>query len=637
MLVPRKYQREATDAIMASLAASPYNTPLVDMATGVGKSLVIAMTAFECIKQRNAKRIIVTAPSKELVRQNNADAHDYNPDLDTGIYCAGLGEKDLTHAITYGTINSLVNATEADLGTIDVLIIDECHKVNIKALGMYRDFIVKLKAVNPKVRVVGLTATPFRLDGGFLTDPLIDQGEPLFTEIVYTFGLREGIADGYLVPLRSFQQTRAFDETTIKKQNGDFNKKELQAAWTSEKIEEAVKNLMIALEQDAERTGKKRKHILAFCCGIQNAEDISNEATKYGITSEHISGEMSKAVRSQLIDDFKNGDITLLTNSDILTTGFNAKNCDCIVQFRNTLSTSLYIQMLGRGTRTYFTDGTVLNDEWSADHRRSVIADSAKPDCLVLDFTNNSVRHGPVEDAADNLTVKENVERGRICFNCEAINKYKAKLCCECGSVLPELLKQENPCPSCGEHNKRNAAVCNHCGYDLEKHAAVPYDRLRDLFWDRVGRVHVAYHSSSYMKPPTMRVEYYDEKDDLLVKEWISLEPDANSWALKKGRKWWLANGGKKANIPGNVEAAIATAEHCLTFPTFVSIELNDKGFNVIKDKRYDIPPSAKAGVPAKSQPAPEPTDVYEWDVSEAGQELFRKPTPPVQAQFNLI
>ena len=593
-LTPRKYQVNALAAIFGALNESMSAVPLVDMATGTGKSLVLAMTAEEFIGhgERDNARVIATAPSKELVRQNYHDAKAYSDDLDVGIYCAGLSSKDLTREFTIGTINSLVNASDEELGVIDLLMIDECHKVNTAKLGMYRDFIDRLRGINPELRVVGLTATPFRLDGGHLTDPI--QGEPIFTKVVYTFGLREGIADGYLVPLRQFQQTRAFDDTKIAKAGGDFSKSALQSAWTSEKIKVAVENMLKALQQDEERSGRKRKHVLAFCCGIQHAKDIAAEVATYGHTAEHISGEMAKQERDRIIEDFKAGKIQFLTNADILTTGFNAKNCDVIVQFRNTLSTSLYIQMLGRGTRTYFPCGHVLDDSVSADERRAIIASSTKPDCLVLDFTSNTVRHGPVEDASTEPKVTVKSEKAKECTECGALSQMRAKACWQCLTPFPEKEWQGKPCPveECGKANLVNAATCIACGYDFNKHESVPYDRLKDLIWDRVHRVHVAYHAKRWQpeKPPTMRVEYYNEHDELLVTEWLSFDERSKQFARRKGKAWWIQQGGSEKTVPDNVDDAVRRASTDLTFPTFVAVEMNDRGFMEIKDRRFDTP-----------------------------------------------
>ena len=628
-LIPRKYQREATDAILNALESSPQCNPLADMATGVGKSLVVAMTADECISKRGAKRILMFAPSKELVKQNYLDAKDYNPDLDIGIYCAGLNAKDLSHTITYGTINSLVNASDEQLGKVDVIIIDECHKVNTKNLGMYRTIVNRLREVNPSIRIVGLTATPFRLDGGHLTDPV--EGEPLFTRIVYTFGLREGIEEGYLVPLKAFQQTRAFDDSSIAQQNGDFKKSDLQKAWSKPKIEEAVKNLLIALEQDQERTGRRRKHWLAFCCGIQNAKDIAEELTKYGVTAEHISGEMNKTERDDIIERFKAGKITCLTNADILTTGFNAKNCDVVVQFRNTLSTSLYVQMLGRGTRTYFPCGTILSDEWTADQRKEVIANSEKPDCLVLDFTNNTIRHGPVEDANTDPSVKPATVKAKVCKECEALNKWAAKYCYNCGNEFPVKAPEGKECPSCETANMQNAATCVGCGYDFGKHEAVPYDRIRDLLWDKVGRVHVAYHMNAYKpnKPPTLRVEYYNTDDELLATEWRCFDPRSNPRAIKHGKAWWVANGGKKSSVPTDVNEAVTRATTELTFPTFINIELGNSGFMEIRDRRFDKPWEV-------AKPTPKPEPAKQSKPSIPAYQIDNNDTPAT-GQFNLL
>ena len=586
MLNPREYQRDATNAIVAELH-KPNAHPLADLATGAGKSLIVAMLVSELPSVfRTNNKILMLAPSKELVRQNYQDALEYNPMLRIGVYCAGLNRKEYEQPIVYGTINSIENKPTA-FGVVDYIIIDEAHKVNTKDIGRYRKFINKMRDVNPDLRVIGLTATPYRLDGGMLTDPI--EGIPLFTKLVYTFGLAEAIVDGYLVPLKVFQQTKAFDDTKVSKVGGDFNRKSLEQQWTAEKVEVAVQNLMRALTDEARsRNGERRKHILAFCCGIQNAKDVALEASKYGLVAEHISGEMNKNERDDIIERFKAGEINLLTNADILTTGFNAKNCDCIAQFRNTLSTSLYVQMLGRGTRTFGVNLDCVN---SAEERRHLIATSAKPDCLVLDFTSNTVRHGPVEDVSGvDAKVQTGTVRARICSECEGINKLSAKVCVYCGTPFPEPKGKECPVEECGTRNMQNAVTCVGCGYDFNKHEDLPYDRIKDQHWHKVEHVKITSYKKKYgFKPPIMRVEYFNSEGEMIVTEWVSFDPSAKPFALKKGRKWWTDNGGSR-DFPLCVIEAVERGKTEIKFPTFVALEENHNGYMEIRDKRYDTP-----------------------------------------------
>ena len=610
-LTPREYQVEACDAIFNSLKSDPEANPLVDMATGTGKSLVVAMCADRLVKEFNARRIVMLAPSKELVRQNYEDAKAFNPDLDISIYCAGLSCKDLSGKVIYATINSIINLDYETLEEleIDAVIADECHRFNTKNMGMNRKFTDDLQSINPFLRIIGLTATPYRLDGGLLTDPV--DGVPLFTEIVYKYALGEGIEDGFLVPLRAYQQTKAFDDTKIKKVAGDFVKSELQKAWTAEKIQIAVANLMKALADDAYQRGStvQRQHILAFCCGIQNASDIAMEAAKYGLTTAYISGEMNRHERDTIIQDFKDGKINLLTNSDILTTGFNAKNCDCIVQFRNTLSTSLYVQMLGRGSRPFQVQLDVAR---SREERRLMIEHSVKPDCLVLDFTSNTKRFGLVSDI-DAESVKAQVDdtKSKECPECKALSAMSRKQCW-CGYEFPKLEEVEHKpfvCYNCGLQNKHNAVVCVACGEDFERHFDKPFDHLGDQQWYRVKRVQVSRHRSRYdNKPDTMKVEYIGNDERRIVTEWVSLEPNAKKYALSKGRKWWIKNGGSRINLPTDVDNAISRHRTELHFPSHLAVEMNDNGFNEIKERLYDNTALVNTPLPATpSQDIPEP------------------------------
>ena len=620
-LVPRKYQQEAVDAIFASLLTDPEANPLVDMATGTGKSLVVAMCCERLQSDFNTRRIVMLAPSKELVRQNYEDAKAYNPNLDISIYCAGLGEKDLTGKIIYATINSIVNLTYEQLESleVDAVIGDECHRFNVKNMGMNRSFVDNLKSINPFLRVIGMTATPYRLDGGLLTAPI--DGVPLFTDIVYKYGLGEGIDDGYLVPLKAYQQTQAFDDSKIKKVGGDFVKSELQAAWTPEKIKIAVNNLMKALEDDRVQRGAitTRQHILAFCCGIRNAEDIANEAAEYGLVTAHISGEMVKSERDDIITRFKAGEINLLTNSDILTTGFNAKNCDCIVQFRNTLSTSLYVQMLGRGSRPY--DVVLDTGNTTPEERRLMIQHSVKPDCLVLDFTTNTRRFGLVADI-DAESVRAQVEdiNSKTCPKCKRLNPLPRKKC-DCGEIfeMEETISKPLPCYACEGPNKHNAVTCVHCGEDFQRHEDKPYDHLTDQTWYKVKRVQVSRHNSRYPdKPDTMKVEYIGMDERGIVTEWISLEPNAKAYALRKGRRWWVQHGGSRVNLPTDVNDAIKRYRKELQFPSHLAIDINHNGYFEIRERRYSDKSETNTPLPSSSGISPPSIDNVYADIPPA-------------------
>ena len=278
------------------------------------------------------------------------------------MYSAALGQRDLDQPVTIASIQSIYKRA-AELGRIDVCIVDEAHLIPEDDDGMYRRFLADAKLVNPKLRVFGLTATPYRLKSGMICSP-----EGVLNEICYEARIPELIRDGYLCPLRSKAGRQKVDTSKVSIRGGEFVPGELEDLVNQDATVNLAVDEIIAETQD-------RNSVLIFCAGVKHMEHVAAVFRSHGIEVGTVTGETSLFERDLTVERFKAGAIKYLLNVNVLTTGFNAKRVDCVVMLRPTMSPGLYYQMVGRGSGC-------------SPVRRT---------CLILDFAGNVMRHGPVD------------------------------------------------------------------------------------------------------------------------------------------------------------------------------------------------------------------------------------------------
>jgi DNA repair protein RadD len=416
----RNYQKMAIDMTYSWIENNPGNVCL-QMPTGSGKSLIIAALCQDALTQWPETRILMMTHVKELIEQNSEKLRTVWPNAPLGIYSSGIGRKDLDQPITFAGIQSIRNRS-SQIGFVDLIIIDECHLVSHNDEGGYRKLISELTAINPRLRVIGLTATPWRLGHGMITD-----APAIFNDLIQPVGIIELITEGYLAPLRSKLTDMQIDVSKVKKRGGEYIESELQAAVDHIEITMPVVDEVIARAGD-------RKAWLFFCTGVDHAKHVADALNSRNIPSACVHGGTPKKERDALLAQFKSGEIKAMTNANILTTGFDYPDIDLIAFLRPTLSPSLYVQMAGRGMRL----------KSHTDH------------CLVLDFAGLVKRHGPITavkppskagkgDGAGDAPVK-------VCQECEEILHVAVKKC-PCGYEFP-IPDQANQEPTPVLHNQ---------------------------------------------------------------------------------------------------------------------------------------------------------------------------------------
>ena len=405
----RPYQQHALDQLYAWFSAGNEGNPCLVLPTGSGKSHIIAAIV-KTAMQWPETRILMLVHSKELIEQNAEKLRQHWPGAPLGIYSAAIGRKELGEPITYGGIQSL-RSKAANLGHIDLCIIDEAHSVSHHDQGSYRHLINALHEINPAMRVIGLTATPYRLGHGMITD-----APAIFDALIEPVSIEELIADGFLAKLRSKVTARSFDLKGVHKRGGEYIERELAAAVDTKDNNVAVVSEIIA------QAGERRAW-LCFCTGIAHAERIADLMRAHGIPAACVTGETPKVERERLLAEYKAGRLRCLTNANVLTTGFDYPDIDLIAMLRPTMSPGLYVQMAGRGMRL----------KSHTDH------------CLVLDFAGVVAQHGPITAVQPPRSAGSGDGDApvKVCDACAELCHISAKECPACGHPFPPPAKQE--------------------------------------------------------------------------------------------------------------------------------------------------------------------------------------------------
>jgi DNA repair protein RadD len=340
----RDYQQHVFEKIKADIDVP--GASVVVMPTGSGKSHLIAAAA--TLKQP----VLILQPSVELVVQNRAKLAAIVPPEEIGVYSASFGTKDI-RTYTFATIQSVYKKPEL-FRDVKLVIQDECHGVAVKSLGtMYKSFFKGMGG--PKI--LGLTATPFRLEIGYRTlggcvleastmlkmiNRMRNKGETkmFWSRILGALPHRWLVDKGYLVPLEYIHEPLLpYQEIPVNISRSDYNLEKYTKAIVGREAQ-----ILETVREARDRYGS----VLVFCSTVEQAERLSDTL----VGSACVSGTTHKKVRERIIEQFKSGEVKVVFNVGVLTTGFDFPALSCVVLLRPTRSPILYQQMLGRLTRT---------------------------------------------------------------------------------------------------------------------------------------------------------------------------------------------------------------------------------------------------------------------------------------------
>jgi len=488
-MIPRPYQQESIDQLYRWLVDHPGvdQSPILVLPTGAGKSIVIAELVrllFDTWPDEHPRTVVIV-PSKELAEQNADKLLRILPNhIRVGYYSASLGKRCPTADVIVATIGSIARNAHL-LGNIRCVMIDECHLVNPDGAGQYRQFLNDL-AKYCVFRVVGLTATPFRGNGVWLT---IGK-DPLFCAIAHTVKVQTLLDSGHVAPLvrpSDVIKTR-IDTDDVKTVNGDY---------AIDELSDCVGKYLTAAAEESVTLAADRKKWIAFLPTVANAGDFVACLHSLGVSAALVCGETPKKDRERLIAEFRAGNIRCLVTVLALAVGFDVPDVDCILWLRPTKSPVLYVQGSGRGMRIC----------------------EGKRDCLWLDFSDTTDRLGPVDAIKGRKKRDSREDQGApfaICPECGAqVRPANALVCPECGAVVRE-------------EEEKDARKASEAPIMLHQVQAkiVRYE---------VDQVTYHEHHKDG-SPPSMRVEYWSGLRRVAC-EWVCFEH--TGFARAKAEQWW--------------------------------------------------------------------------------------------------
>lgn len=573
MLVPRKYQSEAVDAILSCLndPERKWVNPYISASVGTGKSLMAAMLA----KALSPQRVLVLVPSQVLMQQNFDEAKAYGLTAhDVGVYCAD--KKERNKRVTIATYQALARSPKA-VGLIAHIVVDE-------AQGSMTPSHRKIFEAHPNARIIGMTGTPWVMAGGKpvklerARDPV--YGQEVYTTLTPKF-FSYMLQEGNYSRIKNGSPLTLIDTAGMRIKAGDFD----DAQLSERAVEQAKTHVTEALAQLNEH---KREHTMWFCTSIAHAKAIEMQLRMHNEDVFRVTGDMAKNENMDNIDAFMRREYRHIVSVATLTTGFNAKHVDAIVQLRPTKSLPLHVQILGRGIRGY----------------------AGKEYTLLLDATDNTVRLGPInapkaeEDddtlrgywqcgkprqmGVSGLTVQDGLlpeeqrsvfmsETGRPYIRlgggvdvyatpCSFLNEPQHAFCCNCGTprdfILRKTAKSDDPRDG-DPMLKDNLAA---------RSGASAYDEFADGEDEKRTLVPVFGHTIEY-DPSTdlMKIMYITGKGP----QFFTLVFGGDDMmAITKSRQLFALSTGKRHLITSGFKAFLLKD----FFKTPISVELDDSG-----------------------------------------------------------
>lgn len=379
---PRPYQENAVNAVIQHVKKKT-SPCLVSAATGSGKTIIIAELARFFAVAAPKKRVLCIAPSKELIEQGAEKYKAYG--YPASIYCASAGSKCLRSQVIFASPQTAIKQIDkiARLG-ISAIVIDEAHGVSatlIDLVDKIRNYTERGITPNKNVRVIGLTATPYRLGTGYIyaidntSETIVHHDEskaikPYFNNLVYKIEASELLADGYLTKPVVGDTVEHYDTSKLEVDRfGQFSAKSVAKTFEGSSKTERIIRKVIATTLE-----KDRKGVMIFASTISHANEIASYLPDDLVAV--VTGKTKKKDREEIISSFKSKALKYIVNVDCLTTGFDSSHVDYIAILRATESAGLLQQIIGRALRL----------------------DPEKEYALVHDFAENIERHNLQSD-----------------------------------------------------------------------------------------------------------------------------------------------------------------------------------------------------------------------------------------------
>lgn len=567
----RPYQKDAVEATLTHFRRHP-DPAVIVLPTGAGKSLVIAELA------RLARgRVLVLAHVKELVEQNHAKYQAYG--LEADIFAAGLKQKQSSGKVVFGSVQSVARNLDQFDGAFSLIIVDECHRIGDDSGSQYQQIFSQLRQQNPQLRLLGLTATPFRLGKGWIYryhyhGMVRGDEKALFRDCIFELPLRYMIKHGFLVPPERLDMPVVqYDFSRLVAQtNGLFSEADLNRELQQQ--QRVTPHILRQIVDMAE----ERRGVMIFASTVLHAREILALLPE---GSALVSAETPASERDSIIRAFKAQQLKFLVNVAVLTTGFDAPHVDLIAILRPTESVSLYQQIVGRGLRLF----------------------PGKSDCLILDYAGNphdlyTPEVGSAKGKSDNQPVQV------FCPACGFANTFWGKATSD-GTVIEHFGRRcqgifaddegereqcdyrfrSKSCPHCGAENDIAARQCHQCAGvlvdpdDMLKAAL----KLKDALVLRCGGMELTHGKDD--KGEWLKAVYYDEEGTSLSERYRLHTP-----AQRKAFEYLFMRPHQRApGVPLGWETAadVVAMQPLLRHPDFVVGRMKGQYWQV-REKLFD-------------------------------------------------
>ena len=575
MIELRGYQQEAVDAAWDWIRKC-VDPCCLELCTAAGKSFILAALA-ERVTKASGKKVLVLGPNKEICEQN------YSKYLLTGepasIYSASVGRKETKHNVVFGSPLTVINDI-SKFNNYAAVFIDECHILS----SSVKNIISEMRKTNGKLRVVGVTATPYRTGTGYIYENHYKDGfcgedesiDPYFKMLVYSIEPRLLIANGFLTQPVVGYVSDTYDTSSL-----EMDKK---GRWIQSTVDVAFvgrgrKTSLII--RDIVEKSSKRNCVMIFASTRQHASEIMESLPAE--ISRIVTGETKKKDREKIIKQANEGSIKYLVSVGALTTGVDIPRVDVIAMMRATESASLFQQIIGRALRLFdgksdavildyaenierfFPHGDLFAPEIKA--RRALKGEPMQIFCPSCGHENQfSARPNPDEFEMDNEGYFIDLAGNRVLGDMDKpIPAHFGRRCQGFGIVAGHAVQcnykwSTKECEECGAENDITARYCSSCRGELvDPNAKLRLDAIkleRDPYRVRFSDVlsmQMRLHPGRDGKPDTIRVDYQIEERPHTVSEWLSPNAD-NAWLVNKWVKFAMAAFGY---VPESISKAI--------------------------------------------------------------------------------
>lgn len=586
----RDYQQRAFEKTVAHLRNSTICTQpaFVNASVGTGKSYMIAMQAKNTADKGG--KVLVLTRQGELCEQNSAEA--WGMGLQNSVYSASLGRKQMVYPVIYGTEGTVARALNTDFANwrADLILIDECHMVNYDDDDtQFMQILIHFRLLNPKVRIVGYTGSPYRGTESIIGDLWKHQLEDISTDWA--------VANSWLVPPHfGWPDGDGFDFSGIEPSSatGDYTEAQL------EEIVSGNPTLTQKIVAEVVLRTQDRNGVLIFASTKRHTEEIAAALPNgtYGV----ITDDTPSSERARILSAAKSGEVKYTVNVGVLTTGVNVPRWDVVVFLRPIGSLVLLTQAIGRGLRPYLSPdqaGLFNAEDSTPSLRAELIAASEKQDCLVLDFAGVMDRLGHLFDSPilDEAKLEKSQREGTVisCPRCGEMNGDTARRC-----KAPDPQEPDGRCGhfwvfqgcvKCGTHNDISAVSCRNpaCGF-----------QLRD---PNKALLNKAYSDDEMVRVKRMDIQP-TKNGGVLIRYTLEQEPDHHGHPVEffmpsgnqNAKRAWYNNFIKKhVKDPAwrKRAAGVKSAEGIMKWkavfdvPSHIAYRINDKGKFVIGRKRF--------------------------------------------------